>query len=257
MELQSALPIVVVIGELDWELEYDLKSLLNSVGIALIKPLRVGCTEPEDIIARADTEGGTPIIMIWHERLYDTALLEALMTQDTLPGRQYILIVPSDQILCTCAEELEKGIQHAQGRSALIINKADLTLTHTRTTVGLHLSYSPAAYLGRYKPRNKRRVAALTELPSQERDVGGIHRRNMQRGMFRIPVQRAPFAAPAIRHETTHTSNTSPEEKNGQRISTKPTHPLPKELKKTDQADQESLKASKKKSSGNRRRKQR
>jgi len=145
----------------------------------------------EEIIARADAEGGVPIIVMWDARKPSVQLVCDLLTCDTLPGRPYVFIAPTDVVAAVISEELEARVPHSVER-VLVVNLPDLSLATTHELLRMHLSRSCASYLGR--PRKARGVAPapITEMPVGERNINNIDRRIMQRGMFRVQALRIP-----------------------------------------------------------------
>jgi hypothetical protein len=146
---------------------------------------------PEEIIARADAEGGVPIIVMWDARKPSVQLVADLLTSDTLPGRPYLFIAPTDVVAAVIAEELEAKTPYSFDR-VLVTNLPELSLSSTRELLRMHFSRACASYLGR--PRKARGVspAPITEMPLGERNINNIDRRNMQRGMFRVQALRVP-----------------------------------------------------------------
>jgi hypothetical protein len=164
--------------------------VLTAFGITLQR--LVTCDErPEEIIARADAEGGVPIVAMWDERRKTERLIVDLLTCDTLPGRPYVLIAPNDVVAAMVAEELDARAPYNNDR-VLVVNLLDLDTTATRELLRLHLSRTCASYLGR--PTRARGVAPapVTDMPVGERTINNIERRAMQRGMFKIAALRTP-----------------------------------------------------------------
>ena len=145
----------------------------------------------EEIIARADAEGGAPIIVMWDARKPSVQLVCDLLTCDTLPGRPYVFVAPTDVLASVISEELETRVPHSVER-VLVVNLPDLSLETTHALLRMHLSRACASYLGR--PRKARGVAPapITEMPVGERTIHNIDRRIMQRGMFRVQALRMP-----------------------------------------------------------------
>jgi hypothetical protein len=146
---------------------------------------------PEEIIARADTEGGVPILVVWDARKPSLQLMQDLLACDTLPGRPYIMVSPSDVIGAVIAEELDQRLLESTDR-VLVVSLPDLSLASTQELLRMHLSRSCASYLGR--PRRARGIAPapITEMPVGERNINNIERRVMQRGMFKVQALKIP-----------------------------------------------------------------
>lgn len=146
---------------------------------------------PEEVIARADAEGGVPIILAWSERGATMRFVADLLTCDTLPGRRYVLIAPSEVMASMLSEELEAS-EPIHAERVLVLGISELGEATARELLAMHLSWSCASYLGR--PRRARGVAPapITEMPMAERVINNIERRNMQRGAFRVQALRTP-----------------------------------------------------------------
>ncbi len=180
----------IVIARRDPVICLPISEALSAVGMASQR-LVTRDERPEEIIARADAEGGVPIIVMWDARKPSVQLVADLLTCDTLPGRPYIFIAPTDVVAAVIAEELEARVPHSVER-VLVVPLPDLSLATTRELLRMHLSRSCASYLGR--PRKARGVAPapITEMPVGERNINNIDRRVMQRGMFRVQALRIP-----------------------------------------------------------------
>ncbi len=180
----------IVIARRDPVICLPISEALSDAGITAQR-LVTRDERPEEIIARADAEGGVPIIVMWDARKPSVQLVADLLTCDTLPGRPYVLIAPTDVVAAVIAEELEARAPHSVDR-VLVVNLPELSLASTRELLRMHLSRACASYLGR--PRRARGVspAPITEMPVGERNINNIDRRVMQRGMFRVQALRIP-----------------------------------------------------------------
>lgn len=145
----------------------------------------------EEIISRADTEGGTPILLGWTACDDPIHLLAEMVSIDTLPGRPYVLFAPTDLLAALASERVEAVVPHAHDR-VLVINLADIESAVLQDLLRLHLSRACASYLGRTRKLRAARPSPLTDLPVAERSINGIDRRVMQRGMFRVAALRVP-----------------------------------------------------------------
>lgn len=161
---------------------------------------RLGATQPrfvsqveraEEIISRADTEGGTPILLGWSACKDPTQLLTEMLSVDTLPNRAYVLFAGDDALASVASERLDARVPHGTER-VLVVNLAELGSPVLLDHLRLHLSRACASYLGRTRRLRAARPAPLTELPGDERNINGIDRRVMQRGMFRVAALRIP-----------------------------------------------------------------
>lgn len=192
----SSYSSIVIVGPCGPEVGKSLSEFLASVGIPspqLIKNADAGAI---DIIALADAEGGVPILILWHERMDEMRLIQELLYADTLPGRSYILITPSDTLHAILEERLEEepGYNPEDPR-VLVFSLKDLELASVRETVKLHLAtHSCASHLGRtsHARREGVRVALVTQLPVAEREINRIDGRVIQRGMFRVQALKIP-----------------------------------------------------------------
>lgn len=146
---------------------------------------------PEEIISRADTEGGTPILVGWSACEDPVHLVAEMLSIDTLPGRPYVIFAPSDLLAAMGSERVEAMVPHAHER-VLVINLADIDSAVLQDLLRLHLSRACASYLGRTRKLRAARPSPLTDLPLAERNINGIDRRVMQRGMFRVAALRVP-----------------------------------------------------------------
>lgn len=180
----------IVIARRDPVLCLPISEALSAAGM-VTQRLVTRDERPEEIIARADAEGGVPIIVMWDARKPSVLLVADLLTCDTLPGRPYVFIAPTDVVAAVIAEELEARAPHSFDR-VLITSLPELSLATTRELLRMHLSRACASYLGR--PRRARGVAPapITEMPLGERNINNIDRRIMQRGMFRVQALRIP-----------------------------------------------------------------
>jgi hypothetical protein len=185
--------LIVIVGSCGPEVAEPLSGFLSSLGIGQRYLIKSPDSTPAEIIARADAEGGVPIVTIWNERTRSAPFLEELLHADTLPGRAHFLIVPSDMVSTIVAEQLEQSASYdPEHPRVLVLSLQDLTLATVREMVRLHLSHSCASYLGR--PQQARRIAPapITALSIAERNVNDIDRRVMQRGMFYVQLLRIP-----------------------------------------------------------------
>jgi hypothetical protein len=180
----------LVIARRDPILCQPIHEALTASGIASLR-LVTRYDRPEEVIARADTEGGVPIVVMWEEQRQNTRLIADLITCDTLPGRPYVLVVPSDVIAAVSSEELDTLVPHSTER-VLVVSIGDLGTPATRELLRLHLSRTCASYLGRTRRTRGIAPAPITEMPVGERNINNIERRIMQRGMFRVAALRIP-----------------------------------------------------------------
>lgn len=163
---------------------------LTAVGL-VIQRLVTRDERPEEIIARADAEGGVPIIAMWNTHRRTERFIAELLTCDTLPGRPYVLIAPNDVVAALLAEEIDAYIPHSSER-VLVVNLQELSSPTTRELLRLHLSRTCASYLGRTPRTRGVAPAPVTDMPVGERNINDIDRRVMQRGMFRVAALRTP-----------------------------------------------------------------
>lgn len=182
----------VIIGRLCHELGTKLHKLFSEAGAPILHVIR-GYERPGEILARADAEGGVPIILVWNEQASIVALFEALVQSDPLPGRTYVLIAPSRVVGSLINEELDAVPNRAiDDRSVLVISHEDLDDPLTLVTVKLAFERAPASYIGRPSHDRGVKPAPITDPPIGERNINNIDRRVMQRGMFRVTALRIP-----------------------------------------------------------------
>jgi hypothetical protein len=180
----------IILARRDPTLCQPISDALTAVGIALQR-LVTRNERPEEIITRADAEGGVPIVAMWDERKNTTRFIVDLLTCDTLPGRPYVLIAPNDVVAAMIGEELDaRAPDHSE--RVLVVNLLDLETATTRALLNMHLSRTCASYLGRTPRTRGVAPAAVTDMPVGERNINNIERRVMQRGMFKIAVLRTP-----------------------------------------------------------------
>ncbi len=145
----------------------------------------------EEVITRADAEGGVPIIVVHSARIDGVKLVCELMACDTLPARPYVLVAPDDVQASLAAEQLETAVPHSVER-VQVVAMGDLSAQTTRDLLKMHLSRACVSYLGR-TPRTARAAPSpVTDMPIGERNIYDIDRRVMQRGMFKVAALRVP-----------------------------------------------------------------
>lgn len=180
----------LILARRDPTLCQPISDALTALGVNLQR-LVTRDERPEEIIARADAEGGVPIIAMWDERKNTERFVADLLTCDTLPGRPYVLIAPNDVVAAVIAEELDARVPYHSER-VLVVNLLDLESPTTRELLRMHLSRTCASYLGRTPRTRGVAPAPVTDMPVGERNINNIERRVMQRGMFKIATLRTP-----------------------------------------------------------------
>ncbi len=145
----------------------------------------------EEIITRADAEGGVPIIVAHSSRIDGVKLVCELLACDTLPARPYVLVAPDDVLASLAAEQLEAAVPHSVER-VQVVSMTDLIGQSTRDLLKLHFSRACVSYLGRTPRIARAAPAPITEMPIGERNIYDIDRRVMQRGMFKVAALRVP-----------------------------------------------------------------
>lgn len=180
----------LVLAKRDPALCQPISDALTAVGVVLQR-LVTRDERPEEIIARADAEGGVPIFVMWDERRKTEQFIADLLTCDTLPGRPYVLFTPDDVVAAVAAEELDAAAPYGSER-VLVVNLQEVDSATTRELLRLHLSRACASYLGRTPRTRGVAPAPVTDMPVGERNINNIERRAMQRGMFRIAALRTP-----------------------------------------------------------------
>ncbi len=180
----------LVVGPRDPKVCQPVAEALFAVGVAKAR-LVAQVDRAEGVIARADAEGGAPIVVTWAAERPSAALVAELLQCDPLPGRPYVLIAPDDVTAAMMFDDLEARVPNSAER-VLVLSHADLGSATTRALLQMHLSRACAAYLGR--PRRARGVlpTSVTEMPMGERVIDNIDRRNMQRGLFHVKALRMP-----------------------------------------------------------------
>ena len=180
----------LVVGPRDPKVCQPVAEALAAVGIA--KPrLIVQVDRAEGVIARADAEGGAPIVVTWASQRASAALVADLLQCDPLPGRPYVIIAPDDVSAAVMFDDLEARIPNSAER-VLILSLTEIASATTRALLQMHLSRSCAAYLGRPRRARGAIAASVTEMPMGERVIDNIDRRNMQRGLFHVKALRMP-----------------------------------------------------------------
>lgn len=145
----------------------------------------------EEVVSRADTEGGVPIVVSSSATPHAIHLLAEMIGCDALPGRPYVFVTDDDVTASLAAEDIERALPHSTER-VLVTSLTDLGLETTRELLRMHLSRACASYLGR-SPRAARVLPApVTEMPFGERVINDIDRRAMQRGQFKLDALRLP-----------------------------------------------------------------
>jgi hypothetical protein len=145
----------------------------------------------EEIVSRADAEGGVPIVLSSTACEHAIPLLAEMIACDALPGRAYVLVAATDVTAAVAAEDVERALPDSVDR-VLVTSLSDLSHASTRDLLRMHLSRACASYLGR-SPRTARVLPApVTEMPFGERVINEIDRRAMQRGMFKVSAPRVP-----------------------------------------------------------------
>lgn len=163
---------------------------LEAIGVVRQRLVtRIG--RADEIVSRADAEGGVPILLTTDACNRSIALLAEMIAWDALPGRAYVLVAPSDVAAALAAEDLERALPHSVDR-VLVCSLEDLERATTRELLRLHLSHTCASYLGRSPRAPRVQPAPVTEMPFGERVINHIERRAMQRGMFNVAAPRVP-----------------------------------------------------------------
>ncbi len=180
----------LVLAKRDPALCQPVSDALGAVGLVIQRLVRRH-ERPEEVIARADAEGGVPIVAVWDDRRRTERFIAEMLTCDTLPGRPYVLIAPNDVVAALIAEELEACAPHSHDR-VLVVSLGDLDGAATRELIRLHLSRICASYLGRTPRTRGIAPAPVTDMPVGERNINNIERRVMQRGMFKVAALRMP-----------------------------------------------------------------
>ncbi len=193
---------MLIIGPCNPGTGQRLRKFLTGLGFTRYPLVKDRAANAQDIIARADAEGGIPITLLWDGKERIVQRLEDLFQADTLPGRRYLLLTPSDVASAIVSDWIERSPDFdPDNERLLVISEEDLCSDTVVTTARMHLTTSHAGYLGRRQPQvgsgstagQRPDPAPITELPgSPERNVGNIVPSDMRDGKIKIKKNKPP-----------------------------------------------------------------